>query len=177
MTLHPIRCLRVVLEGVTVQEALKITHSCATLIARANLAANFTPSDSFDIVLYCHAAHVGIVTNGTLELNINKFNHVVNNTKIITEAERSMLLDLRCTNFDCFLQPCNVAINQLKVILINQTQGHQRLSRAFAAGVRVSSATFFFYNFVLQCCPHFTISKLGYDSTSFEFKQLITRNS
>ena len=135
MALDPTRCLRVVLEAVTEQEALNIRVPCATLIARAIGAANFTLNGNFDIVLYCYAVHVGIVTNGTLELNITRFNHVVSNSKNITEAQRSMLLDPHCTNFvDCFLQRCNVTINQLGVIIINQTQGHQRLSRAFAAG-------------------------------------------
>ena len=133
--MDPTRCLRVALGGVTQQEAVNVTSTCTTLIARANRTANFNLSDNFDIVLYCYAVHVGIVTNGTLELNIDQFKHKVINSKIITEAQRSTLLDPRCTNFvDCFLQRCNVTINQLGVIIINQTQGHQRLSRAFAAG-------------------------------------------
>ena len=136
VTLDHTTCLLVVLEGVTEEEANNVTFPCATLLERADPTANFNLSDHFDIVLYCYAVHVGIVTNGTVELNITRFNHVVNNATIITEAQRSMLLDPHCTNFvDCFLQRCNVTINQLGVIIINQTQGHQRLSRAFAAGV------------------------------------------
>ena len=122
-------------ERVTKQEALDVTVPCTTLIARANRTANFTLRDNFDIVLYCYAVHVGIVTSGTVELNINQFNHVVSNSKIITEAQRSMLLDPHCTDFvDCFLQRCNVAINQLGVIIINQTQGYQRLLEHFPRG-------------------------------------------
>ena len=122
--MDPTRCLIVVLDGATLQEALKVTVPCAKLIAQAIGTANFTPSDHFDIILYCYAVDVGIVTNGTLEFNIAQFNHVVSNSKNITEVQRSMLLDQRCTNFYCFLQTCNVTINQLGVIIINQTQGH-----------------------------------------------------
>ena len=90
--MDPTRCLRVVLDGATLQEALNVTVPCAKLLAGVNGTANFTVSDHFDIVLYCYAVDSGIVTNGTLELNFTRFNHVVNNSKNITEAQRSILL-------------------------------------------------------------------------------------
>ena len=121
--MDPLRCLEVVVEERTQEETVNVTTiPCARLIERAIGTAKFNPDDHLDLILYCYAVHVGIVTNGTLELNITQFNDMVKKSKIITEVQRSMLLGQRCTNFvDCFLQPCNVTINQLGVI--NQTQG------------------------------------------------------
>ena len=98
----------------TEEEALKAAGTCATLIVQAIGTANFKLTDHFDILLYCYAVRFGIVTNGTVDLNISKARQVINSSKILSEAQRSMILNMRCRNFvDCILQPCNVTVNQL----------------------------------------------------------------
>ena len=110
--------MKVLLEGKTVQEALEATNTCATLTVQAIGTAKFNLTDHFDLVIYCYAVRFDIVTNGTVDLNISKVRQVVNSSKLLPEAQRSRILNMRCRNFvDCILQPCNVSVNQLGVIV------------------------------------------------------------
>ena len=114
VTLSFRKCLGLVLEGGTPLEAKQGVGQCVNLTTGIIGTVDFNLSDHHDILLYCYAVRVDLVTNGTLDLDFNRFNQAVNCSVALEEAERSMLKNLTCTDFmDCFLQPCNVTVNQL----------------------------------------------------------------
>ena len=117
--MYPATCIAVVRDGVSFQTKIRVLIQCKKLIGQTIGTDDFHFPEHYDIIVYCYAVHFGIVNNGTVEdVNFGTLNQKINGYQKLTTDQRSMLLDRQaspcCTNLiNCFLQPCNITINQL----------------------------------------------------------------
>ena len=111
-------------EGLTIFELDQVTDECTRLVENVLGTRDFTLAEHNDIFLYCHGVFSGLVArNGTLIINPEELDAVVNRSAILTPEEKVLIGNFPCTNFiTCITQPCNVTINQLG-LLVPSLQG------------------------------------------------------